>query len=175
MLKLLATLDGSPLSEEVLPLLNKLTAETPAEVILLSIVDEPNLTMAQHLPADFRPSAGTIDAPAVTPSHMMPMPPRRVAENTDQAIERAIDEGKDRLEGFAGPLRQRGIRVDTQVEVDQDAARAISAAAEKNGVDMIVMATHGRSGLSAMIQGSVAAKVVSAGVAPVLLVKPKHG
>ncbi len=174
MLKILATLDESSLSEQVLPLLEKLTSEAPAEVVLLTVVDQPHATVAEHPPADSpHPSAGTIDAPAVTPTHLMPMPPHRMAESMDQAVERALDEGKDRLENFAAPLRARGVRVETAVNVNPDASAAISDYAQRHAVDMIVMATHGRSGLSALIQGSVAARVLSSGVAPVLLVKPK--
>ena len=44
--------------------------------------------------------------------------------------------------------------------------------ARKQHVDMIVMATHGRSGISHLIMGSVAEKVVSAAGCPVLTVRP---
>lgn len=43
--------------------------------------------------------------------------------------------------------------------------------AEQNGVDLIVMTTHGRSGLSRFIYGSVAERIIHAAKAPVLLVR----
>lgn len=43
--------------------------------------------------------------------------------------------------------------------------------AEKTGADLIVMGTHGRSGVSRLILGSVADQVVRAGTVPVLLVR----
>lgn len=48
--------------------------------------------------------------------------------------------------------------------------RALVEKAEREGVDLIVMATHGRTGLSHMLMGSVAEKVVSRATCPVLVV-----
>ena len=45
--------------------------------------------------------------------------------------------------------------------------------AKENGVDMIVMGTHGRSGLAHMMLGSVAEKVVRKAPCPVLTVHLK--
>lgn len=52
-------------------------------------------------------------------------------------------------------------------------AEEILAAAEDAHADMIVMGTHGRTGLDRMLFGSVAEKVVMAAACPVLTVKPK--
>jgi nucleotide-binding universal stress UspA family protein len=43
--------------------------------------------------------------------------------------------------------------------------------AEKNGVDLILMATHGRSGVSRWVRGSVADRILRAASAPVLMVR----
>ena len=50
-------------------------------------------------------------------------------------------------------------------------ATEIVRMAEDLGVDMIVMGTHGRSGLARMLMGSVAEKVVRRATCPVLTVK----
>jgi len=50
-------------------------------------------------------------------------------------------------------------------------AGAIVHMAEKEGVDMIVMPTHGRTGLLRMLMGSVAEEVVRKAKCPVLTVK----
>jgi nucleotide-binding universal stress UspA family protein len=50
-------------------------------------------------------------------------------------------------------------------------ATAIVHLAEKEGVDMIVMPTHGRTGLLRMLMGSVAEEVVRKARCPVLTVK----
>ena len=51
-------------------------------------------------------------------------------------------------------------------------ATAIVELAQSDNVDMIVMATHGRTGLSRVLMGSVAEEVVRKAHCPVLTVKP---
>jgi nucleotide-binding universal stress UspA family protein len=51
-------------------------------------------------------------------------------------------------------------------------ADAILDHADKSGVDLIVMSTHGRSGMERWLLGSVAEKVVRGAKMPVLLVRP---
>ena len=41
------------------------------------------------------------------------------------------------------------------------------------GIDLVVMATHGRTGLAALVLGSVAEHVVRESVCPVLTLRPK--
>lgn len=61
------------------------------------------------------------------------------------------------------------------VDEGGDPVAAIVRTAKDEGVDLIVMSTHGRSKLAALAQGSVAEAVVRAGVAPVTLVRPRDG
>jgi nucleotide-binding universal stress UspA family protein len=44
--------------------------------------------------------------------------------------------------------------------------------AEKNKVDLIIIATHGRSGISRWVWGSVADKILKTSKVPVLMVRP---
>jgi nucleotide-binding universal stress UspA family protein len=67
---------------------------------------------------------------------------------------------------------KHAVETQTLVEVGQAAERLIAAAKEKNA-DLIVMATHGRTGLSHALMGSVAEKVVRQAPCPVLTVRPK--
>jgi universal stress protein A len=67
---------------------------------------------------------------------------------------------------------KQGVETQTLVEVGQAAERLIEAAKE-NKADLIVMATHGRTGLSHALIGSVAEKVVRKAPCPVLTVRPK--
>ncbi len=53
--------------------------------------------------------------------------------------------------------------------------RAIARAAKKHGVDLVVVGTHGRSGLPRLILGSVAARVIAAAPCPVLAVPQRRG
>jgi nucleotide-binding universal stress UspA family protein len=53
-------------------------------------------------------------------------------------------------------------------------AEVIIEAAEENQADMIVMGTHGRTGIDRIVFGSVAEKVVKVATCPVLTVKPRE-
>jgi nucleotide-binding universal stress UspA family protein len=53
-----------------------------------------------------------------------------------------------------------------------EAAEEISRFAEQEGIDLIVIATHGRTGLRHMLLGSVAERIVRSSGIPVLTVKP---
>jgi nucleotide-binding universal stress UspA family protein len=52
------------------------------------------------------------------------------------------------------------------------AADSIMKYSDENGVDLIIMSTHGRSGISRWFLGSVAEKVVRHSIVPVLIVSP---
>ena len=54
-------------------------------------------------------------------------------------------------------------------------AEEILAYASENDVDMIVMATHGRTGLDHVLMGSVAEQVVRNASVPVVTVRPTDG
>lgn len=66
----------------------------------------------------------------------------------------------------------RTVKVRQQVELGVPHS-AIVEKAEKEGVDLIVMSTHGRTGLSHMLIGSVTERVVRKATCPVLSIHPK--
>jgi nucleotide-binding universal stress UspA family protein len=68
---------------------------------------------------------------------------------------------------------EHGLRAEAKMDLIGDAAEGILRVADDVGADIIVMATHGRSGLSELAQGSVASQVVRDGRKPVMLVRPK--
>jgi len=74
------------------------------------------------------------------------------------------------LQRTAERLRAKGINTDIKV-LTGDPAEAIVSFAEKNPCDIIVMASHGRSGVTRWAVGSVADKVFRASSVPVLMVK----
>jgi nucleotide-binding universal stress UspA family protein len=53
-----------------------------------------------------------------------------------------------------------------------EAAHAIADASRDENIDLIVMATHGRTGLGRLAMGSVATKVLHLAHTPILLVRP---
>jgi len=76
------------------------------------------------------------------------------------------------LEARAEEMRRRGLRVTTSVAVDAQAGQGILAETEAVGADMVAMATHGRKGLSRVMLGSAADKVLRAARTPLLLYRP---
>lgn len=66
------------------------------------------------------------------------------------------------------------VRIRQKVELGK-AERNIVEEASKEGTDLIVISTHGRTGLSHMLIGSVTEKVVRNAPCPVLSIRPKSG
>jgi nucleotide-binding universal stress UspA family protein len=79
------------------------------------------------------------------------------------------DQAEAYLSAIAQRLSGEGIPVETHVYYDRP-VNAILDAAERQGADLIVMSTHGRSGLGRMLYGSVADQVLRHTMVPVLLV-----
>jgi len=73
------------------------------------------------------------------------------------------------LDRGANAAKQAGVPCDTIHVQDVQPYAAIIATATDRGCDLIVMASHGRSGLSAMVLGSVTNKVLTHAKTPVLV------
>lgn len=158
-MKILVTLDGSTLSESVLVPASNMAKTLGAEVHLMRVGEPP-----PQPPASRRVEGGIL--------HSIPtVVYREPVETYDQTIERAERELREYLEdkgkAFAGnPLTYK-------VALADDAAAEIIRYASREKFDLIIMATHGRSGLAAAVQGSVASEVVRSAVCPVMLVHPR--
>ena len=84
-------------------------------------------------------------------------------EMTSQEIaDRALEQAK-----MAGEAA--GVAIDPVQEVHDQPYRAIIDCALANGCDLIVMASHGRRGVSALLLGSVTTKVLTHSKIPVLV------
>ena len=83
---------------------------------------------------------------------------------------------RERVQEYLDPLvtdiREKGISVQAFI-VDGRPNTAILQFAEKNQVDLIVICSRGRSGLSRWLMGSVADRVVRGATGPVLLVRTR--
>jgi len=79
-------------------------------------------------------------------------------------------EAEQTLAKYAADLEKAGTRVETVVREGYPASVIIDEAAER-GVDLIVIGTHGLSGLKHMLLGSIAERVVQKAHCPVLTVK----
>lgn len=165
---ILVTLDGSPLSEAVLPHVQKLAAGTPVRVTLLTVAEDthPITSTPRAEPERFIDAAGSLQAAALQEIDV-----HREGETREQAILRIKDELAHYLEERAAPLRREGI--DTACEVALgDPVQAIIERARAVNADAIAMATHGRTGLSQLLLGSVASRVIERSRLPVILVRP---
>ena len=99
-----------------------------------------------------------------------------VALDESNAVnKREIEQHKKQLEEFvAEKVADAGVGLKVRQMVDAGQPfGAIVDCAEKEGVDLIVMSSHGRSGLSRMLIGSVTDKILRGGSCPVLVVPAK--
>ena len=83
----------------------------------------------------------------------------------------AVEEAQAYLWALATGLSEQGLSVEVAVPYG-DAAESILLEIGLRGADLVVMCTHGRSGLGRWIYGSVAEQVLARSPAPVLLVHP---
>jgi nucleotide-binding universal stress UspA family protein len=100
-------------------------------------------------------------------------PPAWAAEGIDlNAVETAsIRLAKEYLPKVQSRLAAEGIKVSAEVIVGR-AGETITEFAKQNKVDLIAIATHGRSGISRWVFGSVADRVLRSSGVPMLVVKP---
>jgi nucleotide-binding universal stress UspA family protein len=92
---------------------------------------------------------------------------------TPRDAQAMLNDATIELEAYAAALNAESVRIDTRI-VDAPADVAILEAAEDEEIDLVVMSTHGRSGLGRWIYGSVADAVLRDAPVPVLIVPP-HG
>ena len=143
--KILAPLDGSELAERALEHIKIVTEGSRAsKVVLLQVIPWP-----------------------AHPAHTL----------SDELIrsegEKAEAGARDYLTRVADSLKADGIAVETDI-VHGGPAEEILDYATQNKVDLIVMSTHGRSGVSRWVFGSVAERVLRHSATPVLVI-PSFG
>jgi nucleotide-binding universal stress UspA family protein len=78
--------------------------------------------------------------------------------------------GTLQLRRLADRARKAGVRV-TGLLVDGDPAQAIVRVARMRRADLLVVGTHGRTGLSKFVTGSIAARIVATATCPVVTVR----
>jgi nucleotide-binding universal stress UspA family protein len=165
--KILVPLDGSELAEAVLPYVREVFRRTePVEVVLLQVVRLPQGRTA----ATFQP-VGTDFPVERQPATDLAVDATRHPIYRDQEIASARAEAEAYLKPVARELRQDGFDTRVAVAFGRPAAEIVHFA-EGEGVDMIAMCTHGRSGISRWMVGSVADKVLRGTSLPIMLVRP---
>ena len=141
--KILVPLDGSELAKMALEQAEKLAKTFDAEIILFQVVP-------------FMPIYGSPEL----------VTPLIVDEKQKEAAEKYLG---TLTEG----LNQRGFKATAMVRTGQQVAVEIIDFAKESGVDLIIMCTHGRSGITRWVLGSVAHKVLTRAETPILLIRSK--
>jgi nucleotide-binding universal stress UspA family protein len=140
--KMLVPLAVSELSAATLPYAKELAARLDLTVTLLHVISQSERGTLSQLQADI--------------------------DHKAQIVKRQAEEAKKRI-GIE--LKDKPVQVLGEVAIGSPAEEITRYAVEK-GVDLILMATHARSGISRLIMGSEADKVVRTSNVPVLLVRP---
>ena len=167
-MKALVPLDGSALALSVLPNVRRLAELTPGlNVHLLTVIDPKSV----HGRADHPAGELTSTIPGSKfASALAPAP--RVVESHGEALERAHLDANEVLEAISH-RELAGVATSFGVVFSSNTAEAIGESANELGVDLIIMATHGRSGLSHLLTGSVTEAVIRNSGKPVLVNCPK--
>jgi nucleotide-binding universal stress UspA family protein len=95
------------------------------------------------------------------------------AEIDDEVVRKTVVKtAEDYLAKIQAKLNKAGLAVETQI-LTGIPAETISDFAQRNKVDLIALATHGRSGISRWVFGSVADRLLRSSSVPILLIRPK--
>ncbi|MCC6178324.1 MAG: universal stress protein [Chloroflexi bacterium] len=147
--RVLATLDGSALAEEILDPLHDLLGPTGAELTLLRVTESIDFVHPHGDTCDVCRSARTRgEEPDIEPVRV-----RRY------------------VEAVAAHIRGQGLPVAVRTEIGRPTSTIVRLAQELD-VDLIAMSTHGRGGLARLVMGSVATETLRQARVPVLLVCP---
>ncbi len=107
----------------------------------------------------------------VTPIPILPEPMVSSTFNVSIYFQEIKEAGHKALEELARTRVPPAVQT-RPVVVSGDAAPEIVRAAADGGVDLIVIATHGRTGWRHLVNGSVAEKVARQACCPVLIIRP---
>ncbi|HEY78800.1 MAG TPA: universal stress protein [Dehalococcoidia bacterium] len=151
--KVLVPLDGSELAECILPHLESIAKGCGVKSIVFLRAVEP-----VHLPVGTISDGGEV---------FTEQDAARVRNQADQANK---ESAKNYLDQVASRTKYDGVTNYTEIVIGK-AADSIAEYAARNEVDLIIIATHGRSGISRWALGSVADRVLSSACVPVLMVR----
>ncbi|PRX31290.1 nucleotide-binding universal stress UspA family protein [Paraburkholderia sp. BL18I3N2] len=141
---LLVPIDGSTLSEAAIQMTVTLAAESGAKVTGLHVIPE---------------------------FHVLAYGTEMIADNEDRIIQTARQRADDYLRVIKKAAAQAGVECNTVSESRAHPYEAIISVAAQQNCDLIVMASHGRSGMRAFLLGSETQKVLTHSSIPVLVVR----
>jgi nucleotide-binding universal stress UspA family protein len=104
-----------------------------------------------------------------TPFHVMTIDRGALTDTRDEYERYIKEKGREILTAAEKAAEQNGVRCAGRFEVNEQPYEAIINAAEENGCDLILMASHGRRGVKGLLLGSETQKVLTHSSVPVLV------
>ncbi len=153
--KIIVPLDESDLSEQALFYAKEMAKQFKSELVLLQAVAPVAITMTDL--------GSGMESPTVTAMTV------ESARNIETAN---IKAATAYLDAKLKQVSSEGIHASSKVILDVP-AKAILDICKNENIDLIVMTTHGRSGLGRAIIGSVADQVIRQSGVPVMVIRPK--
>ncbi len=145
--KILVPLDGSTMSEGVLPYVKEIAARMKSEIILLRVLEQ-----GQHVR-----TIGGLDHFAYT----------------HQQVEEMRQETVTYLNEINQILSKEGFTVKTVAKTG-DVAQIIIETTIQESIDIVAMSSHGKSAAIKWVLGSVSGKILESGKKPLLLIRPSE-
>jgi nucleotide-binding universal stress UspA family protein len=153
---ILVPLDGSEIAAKALDYVAKV-AGPKASVTLLMVIDPPEDPAYSGM--------------LIGPGGASPTPMPSFGVDYQSLTEEMMAQARHYLNHVAEDLRKGGYNVEIEVTLGNPAPLIVETA-EKLHSDTILMSTHGRSGLSRWLLGSIAHKVLSSAPCPVYVIPP---
>ena len=104
-----------------------------------------------------------------TPFHIIALEPHMVTDTLESYTARISNVAAQRLDRVKDAARAAGVECDVVHAQHEHPYQAIIDTAVRRGCDLIVMASHGRRGVSAIVLGSETVKVLTHSMIPVLV------
>jgi nucleotide-binding universal stress UspA family protein len=165
MRNILIPLDGSEFSAQIIATVKTFFAPQDNALVLYRVGALPE----GHLGLPPRPTGTGADVPLYDSARDIELEQHPIYASQEADTQRSVL--LDELESLAQPLRAAGYAVQCEADLGNP-AEAIIERARSEDIALVAMTTHGRSGISRLLFGSVAEQVVRHVEVPVLLLRP---
>ncbi len=145
----------------------------PKHILLPTDLSDLSLLPVQRVPELFIGRSVTLLT--IVPALAIPAPASPFAPPLEMPdVAQRLEAARQGLEALR-PRLPEGAEVDCVALADGGSGEAIARWAEEHGVDLIVMSTHGRTGLRRLALGSVAESILRHSRVPILVFPAKEG
>lgn len=165
---ILVPLDGSAFSEQALPVALELVNALKTRLVLVCVAGR-ELLLSLELTDEDRKAIEEQNSGVKEEEHVLSTDPGMVRRAQMQI--RAVAEAEKYLARIAARLAASGIQAEIAVPYGP-AVEGILTEINLHSADLVVMCTHGRSGLNRLVSGSVASAVLIHSPVPVLMIPP---